>query len=141
MVETASLDTNEEILFGGYRLDLILVANWGMDGRIGLTGLEIMGDSDIPIKVDGNNLECNLYTPDLSKLINGENITTDASQMWSAPYRYGEEVVISCIFDTFTYISGKNLLLLLLYWVPSARCICVRILLALQATSLHNCSR
>lgn len=103
------MDTNEEILFGGYKLDLILIANWGMTDRIGLTGLEILGDSDFPIKIDESNLKCNVYTSmSLKELINGENITTDAKQMWCIPYIQGQEVVISCVFDSFTYISGKN---------------------------------
>lgn len=105
-MKTPTTESNEEILFGGFRLDIILLSNWGAPSTIGLTGIEVIADSDICLNLSENNLICSVRSPHLGRLVDGVNITTNRDSMWSVPYRYGEEILLSCFFDAFTYLSG-----------------------------------
>lgn len=74
-----------------------------------MTGLEVIGESDISITIPKENIRSNNITAGamLTRLIDDENITTDRKHMWYTQYIQGEEIMISVFFNKFTYIAGK----------------------------------
>lgn len=98
----------DQILLGASQIELILLSNWGHLTTIGLTGFELVQGTDTVIVIKPNNLTCNIKSESsaLSNLIDGNNITNDASNMWCVPFEFGEEVIIRMNFDDFKYVSG-----------------------------------
>ncbi|XP_044252344.1 katanin-interacting protein-like [Tribolium madens] len=98
----------DQILLGASQIELVLLSNWGHLTMIGLTGFELVQDNDTVINIKQNNLTCNIKSDNytLSNLIDGVNITNDDTNMWCAPFEFGEEVIIRMNFDDFKYVSG-----------------------------------
>lgn len=111
MQEAEEGDTigDEEIVFGGKRLELILVDNWGIGDKIGLTGISVIGEGDKIIEINREAIECSLGEEEVSILISGDNVTTNVEKMWCASWKQDQEIVITFNFGSFIYISGKNL--------------------------------
>lgn len=98
---------DEEILFGGNRLELILMENWGSREAIGLTGICVLGKMEKILEVDETHVECTCgEIEDIKKLLNGDNVTTDVEQMFFVSRSCGQEISISFDFGGFVYVSG-----------------------------------
>lgn len=99
---------NDQLIFGGSHLELILLSNWGNKNMIGLTGFEIVDDMENVIQISPDLLKCNINNElfDLGRLVNGENLTVDPNDMWCVPYEYDQDTIVSIHFESFTYISG-----------------------------------
>lgn len=65
--------------------------------------------SDEIVVVSPDNLSCNLGRKviNLSGLLNGENITTDAKNMCLIPFGREEKIVITIRFESYVYLSGE----------------------------------
>lgn len=100
-------DTSEEIVFGGSRLELILVENWGSRGRIGLSGVCILGEGDKAIAIDDGCVDCKCGKEEVARLVNGDNITTDVEKMWCVAWKHGQGISVGFNFGGFVYVSGK----------------------------------
>uniref|UniRef100_A0A1I7UXM9 DUF4457 domain-containing protein n=1 Tax=Caenorhabditis tropicalis TaxID=1561998 RepID=A0A1I7UXM9_9PELO len=82
-------------------LHIELLSNWGMNGLIGLTGLELIDDHNQLIEEsqftvttsDGDKEQC-------SKLFNGRNLTRDPQDMWLVDFDSKKPVTISITFHT-----------------------------------------
>lgn len=99
-----SLSEPENRYVGGHKIDLVLMSNWGRNDFIGLTGLEVMTESETSLNV--NMLSCN-FKGNLSKLVDGENVTDDPNHMWNVIYNPIKHVVLTIQFEAYTYLSGK----------------------------------
>ncbi|XP_039251765.2 katanin-interacting protein-like [Styela clava] len=71
-------------------ISLKLLANWGHEYEIGLTGIELLSDEDESIEVTSEMLDINTASSDLKNLVNGENITTDDESMLLLPFGNSE---------------------------------------------------
>lgn len=98
---------SEEIVFGGSRLEMILVENWGCRGRIGLSGVRVLGEGDRALGVEADCVDCSYGDDGVRRLVNGDDVTTDVEKMWCVPYKRGEEVRVGFNFGGFVYVSGK----------------------------------
>lgn len=83
---------------------LVLLGNWGSHHSIGLTGLEVL-ERDMSIILYPNQLSCSCGNRDLSRLINGINMTTESTLMWSIPF-VNKEITISIDLNGVKYLSG-----------------------------------
>ncbi|XP_076274965.1 protein KATNIP homolog isoform X2 [Rhynchophorus ferrugineus] len=103
-----AVDSPEQILYGTKRIDFVLLENWGNPLAIGLTGLEIIEGTEDGASCNELRWSCNVKTDCLNNLSNGENVTTDSSQMWCVCRQVlpDDSVIISVDFDDYKYISG-----------------------------------
>lgn len=88
-------------------MEIVILQNWGNAIAVGLTGIEVIEGTDMVLDLHANQLSCKWEGKYLYRLINGENITTKATNMWLVPYNK-EGIVITVDFDGFKYISGKT---------------------------------
>ncbi|XP_031353180.1 protein KIAA0556-like isoform X2 [Photinus pyralis] len=95
--------SRDQILLGGNRIDIILLANWGYTNVIGLTGLEIVGISEDIIEITEENIQCNTMSKNssLESLINGVRIW---NYNGSPEYTYAGVQAIKILLD------GKHLM-------------------------------
>ncbi|RZB39056.1 hypothetical protein BDFB_007145 [Asbolus verrucosus] len=99
----------DHILLGASQIDLLLLSNWGHVNMIGLTGFEIVQGIHTNITLEQSHVSCSVKTEDsrISKLIDGVNVTNDATHMWWIPFKLDEEITVRIVFDGFKYISGQ----------------------------------
>ncbi|KAL1488975.1 hypothetical protein ABEB36_014756 [Hypothenemus hampei] len=100
--------SHEPLLLGAKSIQLVLMDNWGNPVAIGLTGIEIIEGMDNILKMEEQFLSCNVENENLGALIDGENVTTAAKNMWCVPWQKENDdfIVISIDFEEFKYISG-----------------------------------
>nr|CAD7258594.1 unnamed protein product [Timema shepardi] len=96
-------------LLTGQKLEISLMANWGHPSVIGLAGLEILGDGGKVILVKPHYLQCSSRSPDIYRLLDGDNVTTDENHMWNAPFASGDIVVLTITFPVVVHFSGVRL--------------------------------
>nr|CAD7426793.1 unnamed protein product [Timema monikensis] len=96
-------------LLAGQKLEISLMANWGHPSVIGLAGLEILGDGGKVILVEPHYLQCSSRSPDIYRLLDGDNVTTDENHMWNAPFASGDIVVLTITFPVVVHFSGVRL--------------------------------
>lgn len=92
------------------RLDLILLSNWGYGNMIGLTGLELILENDKTMELLPSQISCNTYNNviGIERLINGQNLTINADNMWGASYDYTQDISITILLTSPTLITGKQ---------------------------------
>ncbi|XP_069695686.1 katanin-interacting protein-like [Periplaneta americana] len=103
---SSALDSCSGILLGGQKLEITLMANWGHPALIGLTGLEVLGDGGSIIPVEPHFLQCSVLSPDIYRIVDGVNVTTDEDHMWSTPFLDGDEIVLTINFPVIVYIAA-----------------------------------
>lgn len=86
-------------------MEIVILQNWGNSIAVGLTGIEIIEGTDTVLSLSANQLSCVWEEKYLYRLINDENVTTKATNMWLVPFNK-ENIVITVDFDGFKYISG-----------------------------------
>nr|CAD7399732.1 unnamed protein product [Timema poppensis] len=74
-----------------------------------LAGLEILGDGGKVILVEPHYLQCSSRSPDIYRLLDGDNVTTDENHMWNAPFASGDIVVLTITFPVVVHFSGVRL--------------------------------
>ncbi|KAJ4446219.1 hypothetical protein ANN_12913 [Periplaneta americana] len=72
----------------------------------GLTGLEVLGDGGSVIPVEPHFLQCSVLSPDIYRIVDGVNVTTDEDHMWSTPFLDGDEIVLTINFPVIVYIAA-----------------------------------
>lgn len=89
-------------------MNIVLLSNWGNKNMIGLSGIEVIDSLENAIIIHDDEISCNVPSDifSLERLINGENLSTNSSNMWCIPYEYSQETVISVKFPEFTFIKG-----------------------------------
>ncbi|PNF42382.1 hypothetical protein B7P43_G02545, partial [Cryptotermes secundus] len=103
---SSAVDSHSDILLGGQKLEINLLANWGHPALIGLTGLEILGDGGSIIPVEPQYLQCSVLSPDIYRILDGVNVTTDEDHMWSTPFLDGDVIVLTISFPVIVYIAA-----------------------------------
>ncbi|EFP12517.1 hypothetical protein CRE_29636 [Caenorhabditis remanei] len=99
----------------GYRHDvkvlhLELLTNWGMDGLIGLTGMELVDDRNqlidesqfTVVTSDGNKEQT-------AKLFNGRNLTRDPQDMWLVDFDSKKPVTITITFHEIVALKAISI--------------------------------
>ncbi|XP_054283436.1 katanin-interacting protein-like [Macrosteles quadrilineatus] len=66
-------------------LTLSLVENWGYNGLVGLTGVQVLGETGEPVSVAKITCSHSPANAHIHRLLDGVNDTTDSSHMWSCP--------------------------------------------------------
>ncbi|UMM13682.1 hypothetical protein L5515_001836 [Caenorhabditis briggsae] len=80
-------------------LQIELVSNWGMNGLIGLTGLELVDDHNQLIDESQFSVVTSEGTKEqATKLFNGRNLTRDPEDMWLVDFDSKTPVVITISF-------------------------------------------
>ncbi|XP_067859220.1 katanin-interacting protein isoform X2 [Heptranchias perlo] len=103
--------------YTGKCLQLNFTVTWGDSHYLGLTGLEVVGKDGqaLPITMDIieasprdlNELpEYNEDSRTLDKLIDGINVTSEDEHMWLIPFTYGENHILTIIFNKQQTIVG-----------------------------------
>lgn len=105
--KSSLIDAADQILLGASVMDIVILQNWGNSIAVGLTGIEIIEGTDTVLNLSANQLSCVWEGKYLYRLVNGQNVTTKATDMWLVPYDK-ENIVITVDFDGFRYISGKR---------------------------------
>lgn len=54
------------------------------------------------------NLECNQGNENLTRLVDGNYLTTDHNYMWSINYGIDKKVVLTVSFNVETYLTGMR---------------------------------
>nr|CAD7458597.1 unnamed protein product [Timema tahoe] len=106
---STEVQNNSNQLLTGQKLEISLMANWGHPSLIGLAGLEILGDGGKVILVEPHYLQCSSRSPDIYRLLDGDNVTTDENHMWNAPFASGDIVVLTITFPVVVHFSGVRL--------------------------------
>ncbi|KAK7872869.1 hypothetical protein R5R35_006736 [Gryllus longicercus] len=107
-INTNTLDENNVVL-GGQKLEINILENWGHPAFLGLTGFEIIGDSGLPIAIEPQYFHCSISSPDIYRLIDGTNLTTDENHMWLCNVPDCESVTLTVTFPTVHYIVAIRL--------------------------------
>ncbi|KDR22187.1 protein KIAA0556-like isoform X2 [Zootermopsis nevadensis] len=102
----STVDRYPGILLGGQKLEISLIANWGHSALIGLTGLEVLGDEGSVIHVEPQYLQCSVLSPDIYRIVDGVNMTTNEDHMWSTPFLDGDMIVLTISFPVIVYIAA-----------------------------------
>ncbi|XP_039291059.1 katanin-interacting protein [Nilaparvata lugens] len=86
-------------------LQINIINNWGHNSMIGLTGLQVLGETDDPVHISRVSCSDPQSNHRISRIIDGENETTDAQHMWCAQVR---RLPFSLIlkFDSPVHISS-----------------------------------
>ncbi|XP_054283415.1 katanin-interacting protein-like [Macrosteles quadrilineatus] len=66
-------------------LTLSLVENWGYNGLVGLTGVQVLGETGEPVSVAKITCSHSPANAHIHRLLDGVNDTTDSAHMWSCP--------------------------------------------------------
>ncbi|XP_011703976.1 PREDICTED: uncharacterized protein KIAA0556-like isoform X2 [Wasmannia auropunctata] len=91
-------------------IQLIIISNWGLQHLVGLTGIELIGDQGIAIPLVNANLHCNVVDArDLTRLIDGHNVTTEMDYMWLTDQTLNKSITITVTFDTDVYLTGMRI--------------------------------
>ncbi|XP_049938439.1 katanin-interacting protein-like isoform X1 [Schistocerca serialis cubense] len=98
-----------DVCLSGSIIEINLLQNWGHPALIGLTGLEVVDDSGEALYMEPYYLHCSIPSPDIYRLIDGINITTDDSHMWSTGFLSGEPVTLTLTYPENKKIAGLRL--------------------------------
>ncbi|CAF0857931.1 unnamed protein product [Didymodactylos carnosus] len=107
-----STGANDTAEFYGNKLILTITENWGDDGYVGLTGLEIVDTSDNECVIQSfdvispNNSKDNQT---LDKLFDRENVTTSENHMWLTPFLKHEKIRVVISLSNKKRLHGLRL--------------------------------
>lgn len=105
-LDSASINATTSSILCRESLRLQLVENWGHKHLIGLTGIQILGETGYPVNVA--EISCNIAhsNRDLYRLLDGVNNTTDSTHMWITDISKGKTLSVRLKFLTPVHVSA-----------------------------------